>query len=60
MSPQAGRAFFRIPMFLLVCSAVLLLLEPRDSAAFYISLVTFVVALLFAAAVAAAVRLFNR
>lgn len=60
MSPGAGRGMFRIPMFLLVCSAVLLFLEPRGSAEFSITVVTFIVALLFIATFALVVRLLSR
>ena len=56
MNPQTGRATFRLPIFLLVCSLVLLFLEPRGSAEFYITVVTLIVAVLFIAAIALVLR----
>lgn len=60
MNPQTGRATFRLPIFLLVCSLVLLFLEPRGSAEFYITVVTLFVAVLFIAAIALVLRFLSR
>lgn len=60
MNPNLGRATFRIPAFLLVCSLVLIGLEPRGSAEFYISVVTLIVAILFIVAIAVVLRLTSR
>jgi hypothetical protein len=60
MSSDLGRATFRIPVFLLVCSLVLLLLEPRGSAEFFISLLTLIVAIVFIVAVAVVLRITGR
>lgn len=60
MNPQAGRRMFSIPIFLLVCSSILLFLEPRGSAEFSITVVTFIIALLFSAAFVLVSRLLSR
>jgi uncharacterized membrane protein YhhN len=60
MSPEVGRGIFRIPIFLLVCSIVLLWLEPRGSAEFSITVVTLIVALVFIAALALVLRIVGR
>lgn len=60
MNPHVGRAAFRIPAFLLVCSLLLLFFEPRGSAAFSITVVTLGVAVLFMAVIVLALRVLNR
>jgi len=60
MNAGLGRATFRIPVFLLVCSLALLLLEPRGSAEFYISLLTLFVAIVFIIAIAVVLRITSR
>ena len=60
MNPDAGRAAFRIPMFLLVCSVVLLFFEPRGTAAFSITVLTLGVAAIFLAVIVIALKAFNR
>jgi hypothetical protein len=60
MNAGLGRATFRIPVFLLVCSVVLVILEPRGSAEFFISLLTLFVAIIFLIAVAVVVRVTGR
>lgn len=60
MNPQIGRAAFRIPAFLLVCSVVLLFFEPRGTAAFSITIVTLGVAIIFMAVIVIALRVLNR
>ncbi len=60
MNSDLGRATFRIPVLLLVCSVVLILLEPRGSAEFYISVLSLIVAILFMVAIAVVVRLTRR
>lgn len=60
MNSNLGRATFRIPVFLLVCALVLIFLEPRGSAEFYISVLTLIVAILFIIAIAVVLRLTSR
>jgi hypothetical protein len=60
MNESLGRATFRIPIFLLVCSLALLVLEPRGSAEFYMSLLTLIVAIVFIIAVAVVLRVTSR
>lgn len=60
MNPQVARAAFRIPVFLLVCSVVLLFLEPRGTAAFSITVVTLGVAVIFMAVIVIALKVLNR
>lgn len=60
MNAGLGRATFRIPVFLLVCSVVLVFLEPRGSAEFYISLLTLFVAIVFIIAIAVVLRITSR
>ena len=59
MSHETARAALRIPIFLLVCSVVLLIFEPRGSAEFDITVVTVVIALLFAASILLVARVFR-
>lgn len=60
MNPQVGRTAFRIPMFLLVCSVVMLFFEPRGTAAFSITVVTVGIAIIFIAVIVIALRVLNR
>jgi formate hydrogenlyase subunit 3/multisubunit Na+/H+ antiporter MnhD subunit len=60
MNSDTGRATFRIPIFLLVCSVVLIFLESRGSAEFYLSVLTLIVAVVFIVAVAVVLRVTGR
>lgn len=47
MGPELGQAWFRIALFITLVSGGLILIEPRDSAEFVISVASFVVGLIF-------------
>jgi len=52
MNPELGLAWFRIALFITLVSAGLILVEPRDSAEFIISVTSFIIGLVFIAIVA--------
>jgi predicted Na+-dependent transporter len=56
MSPDIGQAWFRIAIFITLVSAILIPIEPRDSAEFVISVASFVVGLIFIGIVVIATR----
>ncbi|MCA1553146.1 MAG: hypothetical protein LC737_02080 [Chloroflexi bacterium] len=56
MNPEAGQAWFRIATFITLVSAALLIVQPRDSAEFVISVTTFVMGLLFMGAIVLLIR----
>ena len=60
MSPEFGRAGFRIGMIILVPAIWLLLTVPRDSAGFAITALTAIIALVFMAFIAVMVKFFSR
>jgi hypothetical protein len=47
MNPDLGLAWFRVAIFITAVSGVLALIEPRDSAEFVVSVISFVIGLLF-------------
>lgn len=55
-----GRAALRIPVFLFLCSVVLVALEPRNSAQFYISIATAVISIVFLLVVTLLVKALRR
>lgn len=60
MGEGFGRAALRIPVFLFLCSGVLVALEPRNSAEFYISIATLVISIVFLLVVTLLVRVLHR
>jgi hypothetical protein len=56
MSPHAGRTAFTLALFVTIPALVLLFLEPRESAEFVITALTFAIGLVFIALVAFVVR----
>lgn len=56
MSSDIGQAWFRIAIFITVVSGILILIEPRDSAEFVISVLSFVIGLIFIGIVVIATR----
>ncbi|MBL7201868.1 MAG: hypothetical protein ISS56_17145 [Anaerolineae bacterium] len=59
IGPQLGRAAFRIAFMMVSVSAVLILVVTPGTAEFWISVLTLVVGLLFAAIIAVLVRVFR-
>ncbi len=47
MNSELGLAWFRIAIFITVVSGILAFIEPRDSAEFIVSVMSFIVGLLF-------------
>ncbi len=60
MSPQVGKAWFQIAIFILTLSAILSLLTQPGSAEFVISVVSFVIGAVLLLAVIFMVRRANR
>jgi preprotein translocase subunit Sss1 len=60
IDPQIGRAAFRIAIFITGVALVLLPLEERDSAEFYVSLVTAFIGLAAIGVIVFVVRWFRR
>jgi NADH:ubiquinone oxidoreductase subunit 4 (subunit M) len=56
MNPELGQAWFRVAIFITLVSGILILVEPRDSAEFVISVASFVVGLIFIGIVVIAAR----
>jgi hypothetical protein len=59
IAPQLGRAAFRIAFMMVAVSAVLILVVTPGTAEFWISVLTLVLGLLFAAIIAVLVRVFR-
>ena len=60
MSPEVGRAGFAMAMFIVVGALVLLLVVPRGTAEFAITVVSLVIGLAFLAVIAILVRVSSR
>lgn len=60
MSADAGQAWFRLGVFLVLMSLISLLIVHRDSAEFFVSLLALFVGLVMLAIVALIVKLSNR
>lgn len=60
MSPEVGRAGFAMAMFIVVAALALLLVVPRGTAEFAITVVSLVVGLAFLAVIAILVRVSSR
>ena len=60
MSPEIGQAGFRLALFLVVCSGVLLFVVPRGTAEFAITVVTLLIGLAFSGLIALFIRVFGR
>lgn len=60
MNPQLGRAGLNIGMWVVLVSGGLLFFEERQSAEFYISLITFLVGLVFTIGIIIAIKLSQR
>lgn len=56
IGPEAGRAAFTIGVFVLVTSGALLLVTERSSAEFYVSLLTFLIGVVFTGGIIALVK----
>jgi hypothetical protein len=56
MGPELGQAWFRVAIFITLVSAILIPLEPRDSAEFVVAVMSFVIGLIFIAVVAIVAR----
>jgi len=57
ISPEAGRAGFTIGFFMLFVSSPLLLLTDRGSVGFFVSLITFLIGLIFTLSIVALVKI---
>lgn len=60
MTPEVGKAWFQIAIFILLVSGILVLVTARDSAEFIISVAAFVIGLVLLAIVVIMVRRSNR
>ncbi len=60
MTPDIGRAWFRIAIFILLVSGILIFATARDSAEFVISVTSFVIGLILLAVVVIMVRRSNQ
>lgn len=60
MNPELGQAAFRIAMFIIVVAVMLLLVVPRGTAEFAITVVTLVIGLAFVGVLAVLIRLSGR
>lgn len=60
MSPELGQAWFRIAVFITLVSAILIFFQVPGSAEFVVSVMSFVVGLVFIAVIAIVVRRSNR
>ena len=56
MSPELAQAWFRVAIFITIISGILIFFEPRDSAEFVVSVMSFIVGLIFIAVIAIAVK----
>ena len=59
MNPELGLAWFRIAIFITAVSAILALIEPRDSAEFVVSVASFVIGLLFIGVIVVVIKRSN-
>jgi hypothetical protein len=60
MSADAGQAWFRLGMFLVLTALVILPFQKRDSAEFVVTVLALVIGLLMLAVVALIIKLSNR
>lgn len=60
MSPESGLAWFRLGMFLVVMSLVILPFQERNSAEFVVTVLALLVGLLMLGIVTLMIKLFNR
>ncbi len=60
MTPEVGRAWFQIAIFILLVSGILIFVTARDSAEFVISVASFAIGLVLLAIVVIMVRRSNR
>lgn len=60
MSPESGQAWFRLGMFLVVMSLVILPFQERNSAEFVVTVLALLVGLLMLGIVTLMIKLFNR
>jgi len=60
MSPEVGQAGFRIATFLIVCSGLMLLVVPRGTPEFAITVITLLIGLIFSGLIALFIRVFGR
>ncbi len=56
MNSDLGLAWFRIAIFITLVSGILALIEPRDSAEFIVSVMSFVIGLVFILIIALVVK----
>jgi hypothetical protein len=59
MNPELGLAWFRVAIFITAVSAILALIEPRDSAEFIVSVASFVIGLVFILIIVIAIKRSN-
>ena len=60
MSPDAGQAWFRLGVFLVLMSLIILPFQRRDSAEFVVTVLALIVGLLMLVIVTVIIKLFNR
>lgn len=60
MSPEIGKAGFAMALFIVIGALAMLLVVPRDSAEFAITVVTLFIGLAFSAVIAILIRVSSR